>query len=257
MYKLIAMEGTTGVIYKTGPSWFPQIINRITTAEVLIQNEDWYFSWFLEDRIVSSTETHLNLSQQAFAEFLEQTHFLLVQKIKKFRFLEIFTEYFANYKLYKNKYNNSKTTINSLNAEIWKNWQNIQKYALPDMVFEVPEARTSIDQAKMVEKLIFKWSQLQLNTKKLYNYLVQQVEFQPEGTMEIPVFFLDQTYLYYHFFSLNPVYWNNFFTSKGFNFKIGFEIHPIFEPYLDQLPNTDLAAKFCIRLKVPDRDLRL
>jgi hypothetical protein len=257
LYKLITLEGVTGVIYKTGPSWFPQIVNRITPAEINIQDEDWYFSWFLENRIISSTETHLDHSQHAFAEFLEQTHFLLTQKIKKFRFAEVFVEFFANYKLYKNKYNTSKNTISTLNQEIWKNWQNIQKYALPDMVFEVPEAKTAADPARVVEKLTFKWSQWQLNSKKLYNYLVSQVEFQPEGTMEIPVFFLDQTYLYYHFFSLNPVYWSNFFTAKGFNFKIGFEIHSVFEPFLEQLPNTDLATKFAIRLKVPDRDLWL
>jgi hypothetical protein len=68
------------------------------------------------------------------------------------------------------------------------------------MVFEVPEAKSSRNLARTVEALVFKWSQWQLNSKKLYNYLVRQVEFQPEGTMEIPVFYLDQVYLYYHFF---------------------------------------------------------
>ncbi len=257
LYRLITAPGATGIIYKTGPSWFPQIINRITPAEMVIVDEDWYFSWFLEDRIISSTENHLDLSQQAFASFLEQIHFLLVQKIKTFRVLEYFNEIFSQQRLYKKKYNNSKATINNLNISIWENWKNIQKYALPDMVFEVPEAKSSANSTRTVEKLVFKWSQWQLNSKKLYNYLVRQVEFQPEGTMEIPIFYLDQVYLYYHFFSLNQVYWTDFLNSKGFNFKTGFEVHPVFTPYLEQLPNTDLAAKFCLRLKVPDRDLWL
>jgi hypothetical protein len=111
------------------------------------------------------------------------------------------------------------------------------------------------NQNRFVENKIFQWSQMQLNSKKLYNFLINQIDSQPEGTMEVPVFYLDQVYLYYHFFSLETEHWNSFFKSRGFVFKIGFETHSIIEASLTSLPNTSLASKFCVQLKVPQRDL--
>lgn len=255
LYHLITSPGATAVIYKTGPSWFPPIINQITRAEMVIGDEDWYFSWFLEDRIVSSTEAHLGQSQAAFANFLEQTHFLLTQKIKAFKWTEYVMEQFSLNALYKNKFTSSKSNIDQIENEVWTNWQNIQKYALPDIVFEVPQAQTIINQDRFTQSLVFKWSQWQLNAKKIYNFSVNQVSTQPEGSMEVPVFYLDQTYLYYHFFSINLSFWQQYFTEKKFKFKIGFPVHPIFENQSKKLPNTDLARQFCVQIKVPDRDL--
>jgi hypothetical protein len=257
LYRLITLPGATAVIYKTGPSWFPPIINQITRAEMVIGDEDWYFSWFLEDRIVSSTETHLGQSQAAFANFLEQTHFLLTQKIKSFKWTEYVMEQFSLKALYKNKFSSAKSSINQIENEVWANWQNIQKYALPDIVFEVPQAQTVVDQNKFVHAQVFKWSQWQLNAKKMYNFCVNQVSTQPEGSMEVPVFYLDQTYLYYHFFSTNLAYWQQTLSEKKFKFKIGFPVHSIFENQAEKLPNTDLARQFCIQIKAPDRDMWL
>ncbi|GAB4147778.1 MAG: hypothetical protein OHK0017_09860 [Patescibacteria group bacterium] len=252
--KIMIHAGCTAVIKKT-KTWFPHVVNDLTPSIQIHEDEFWYVSWFLENRIVSSNESHLTESQDNFQGFLEKIYYLEMQKLKKLDWTANFVSLMANYTLYKNKLDKLKPL--EIEQQIIQDWAIIQKYAIPDLAFELDEADSGKTLDEKTEDLVNQIHTRQNNAKRLYNYFLGQINFQPVNSMEIPVYFLDLTYTTYHFYSLNRDAWLNSLQQTGFNtYKLD-RIHPLVINKFNELPNTALLVNYGVLIYVPSYPLNL
>jgi hypothetical protein len=244
--QIMVNPAMTAVIFKSR-AWFPKIVSEIAPKAEVIQSENWFISWFLEDRIVSSNEIHLSQSQLAFGGFLEKMHFLELQKLQKLDFKVLFMSIFYRTFIYKNKIAND---FRSVELDLASHWKSIQNQALPDFIFEVEEAYDSTSSLQKMEFSVSKWQKLQQHSKSYYDFLISEIPKQPVSSLEVPIFYLDQVYFYYHFFTTESVFWLNLFSQKGLKIINKPDVHNLVSSQLKSLPNTELFLKYGFMIAV-------
>ncbi|MFM7859417.1 MAG: hypothetical protein ACKO96_47710, partial [Flammeovirgaceae bacterium] len=67
----------------------------------------------------------------------------------------------------------------------------------------------------------------QTKAKDLYDYFIQKIPSRPEGSLEIPNFFLDRNYTKYFFYTTELEFWQSELQRLGFEGQKITQIHQI------------------------------
>jgi len=228
------------VLWNFGDSFLDDELQEISNQEFPTKN--WYISWFLETRTRSILEYHLSSSQDYFEPIVEALFYLLLDKYKKKDFKAIFYSIIVNRILLKNKLKKPQEAKDILEEKYLTVFQS----AIPDIIFDLALMENQKD-PETPESLIHSSSSLQQKVRSLYQFLSSQVSARPEGSLEIPDFFLDKTYNNYFFYTTEIEYWIQELTKRGF-LALPFDT---FSPeIIGDLAETNFVINFGIKVKL-------
>jgi hypothetical protein len=234
-----------GVIWDFGDSFLDDHLNEV--LDINLQTQNWYVSWSIETRTRSLLEYHLSKSYDVYEEVLEAYFFLLLGEYKKQDWKGILYQYLANKYLLKHSFKDTKEA-----AELVKTkYPELFHAAVPDTIFDL-QIKFPEKYPKSDLELIYHSSDLQQRAKKLYNYFNQNISARPAGSLEIPDFYLDRTYLKYFVYTTEPKYWQEYLGAMGFKISNLSQIHGTFwqKP---ALANANFVTKFLISVDLCDQ----
>ena len=243
-----------GVCQKFGLSFWPEYLNSIfkishdldlkagenqqNSQQIQqITPQNWYFSWFGENRTRSVLESHLGESQEISQETIESIFYLLVKKWQTFSFKNYLFGFLGGLFL-KNKIKNSQEA----KIIITKNWSQSLDLAIPDVVLDL---------------LPFENEKLEIRKNKIkaqdwQKYFIASLPERAVGSLEVPSFFLPRKYLNYFIYTTEPKFWIDYILSYQ---KAEFEevfsqlspIHPIIKEL--NLPNVSFICQYILILQ--------
>jgi hypothetical protein len=222
-----------GVIWSFGDSFWDNQLNEVLKKD--LPTKKWFVSWQLETRTRSILEYHLADSQTNYIPILESYFYLL---LNQYPFLDFYKIYYNLYKvlILKKSLKSDKQAVSILT----ENYQKIFNSAIPDLVFDLQLAKpVGFEDIDLPNQLIQSAAGIQQESKKIYNYFLEAVKKRPEGSLEVPTFFLDKSYLKYFIYTTEAEFWHNNLSSKGIEiFQLDF-----LDPFLEKMPHLE-NAKF-------------
>ncbi len=233
-----------GFIWSFGDSFWDDQLNIVMKHKLPTKN--WYLSWQIETRTRSVLEYHLRESQDIYLPIIEAYFYLLLEEYKKQKFVGNLYQLFSRFILV-NKFNNPNEARKLMEA----NYPNIFDSALPDIVFDL-QVLTPVkfrDYGKP-KHLIHQASSLQNQAKSFYNFFLTAINSRPQGSLEIPDFYLDKTYLKYIFYTTELDFWKNLLIQKGFYVNHPGELHPYFIA-IEELVNAKHITQYGLIIDVP------
>jgi len=226
------------MLWNFGDSFLDEQLKVVADSELETQN--WFVAWHLESRTKSILEYHLSQSQDNFLAIIEAYYFLLAEKVKSFPISFNPLEYFTKNYLLKNKLKNKEEAQKLLT----ENYSKVFESAVPDLFFDLqlslPENKIDYGSAQNVAE---KSSQFQIQAKEIYDFLVEMLAEMAKGSLEIPDFYLDRTYLKYFFYSTNTDFWYGQFDNKGLTLEKIPPIHSIFNSQ-STIPVAKFVSKY-------------
>ncbi|NJL96351.1 hypothetical protein HC766_05275 [Candidatus Gracilibacteria bacterium] len=206
-----------GVIINAGFSFADNHLNEV--LDIKLTNKKWYISWQIEQRTKSILEYHLQQSHQQYSQIIEAYYYLLLKKQP--RILNQLLPRIAGSTFMKHKFD----TVQDAMATLIEQYTNIQNQAVPDIFFDLENHHPSTLSKLSYSQLQDLDSYLHHQTKQLHNFMSKEVERQPKGTLEIPKFFQDKTYLSFAFFTTNHNLWNRYFEDLNLTYRQQIEQH--------------------------------
>lgn len=237
------------VLWFGGKDFWSPFLNQTREQKFIRQN--WYFSWFLENRTRSILENHLSDSQEINQKVVESFFYLLVQRWQKQNLKNYFSGLFKGI-LLKNKIKNEKEALQILG----ENWTKSLDLAVCDLVFEMEmeikkENKKSLNQNNL--QSIQQTQKNQLTAQNWQQYFAASIPKRPNGSLQVPVFFTLRHYLCYFIFTTEKGFWQDFLLQ---NYKMKyseffFEFQPI-SPIIVQmnLPNVTFVQKYLLVIKL-------
>ena len=188
-----------GILYFGGLDLWTPFLNQVLDKKISQQN--WYFSWFLENRTRSILENHLSDSQEINQKLVESFFYLLVQKWQKQSLTNYFSGLFKGI-LLKNKIKNDQEALQIIS----QNWSKTLEFAIPDLVFEMElEIKKSVNSPNSAN--LSTQNQLDPSLSNFYSnsnsinsqktqpkaqnwqqYFANSIPKRPSGSLQVPVF---------------------------------------------------------------------
>lgn len=230
------------VIWNVGDSFLDEQLNQVLDDPLPSQN--WYLSWFLETRTRSSLEYHLSDSQDTFEPVLQSFFYLLLSKYKEFFWGSHIYLFLANRILLQNFFKNKAQAM----TELILAYKNVLKSAIPDVIFDL-QLKFPQKYPKDNIELIHHSSDLQQRAKEIYDLFLQKISSRSVGSLEIPDFYLDRTYLEYFVFTTEHEYWMKELDSLGLKCSTFTKMHDIFLSQ-NTLVQANFINKYGLRVKI-------
>lgn len=211
--------------------------------EEKLEDRRWYISWYLEARTKSILEYNLSKSQEYFNPIIEAYFYILLDKLRSekwWAFALPWGSQFVNSTQFKN--------VDEAKQVILNNYGNLEYIAMPDIIFELENS--------IVHKIKNTHSQFSNNShncansaKKIYHSLSDLLPRLEQGSMEIPEYYLSESYYIYFFYTVNPEYWSEYFQTKSYPITKQLSIHKIFEDKTN-LTTTKFIANYYFGVEV-------
>lgn len=200
-----------GVLWNFGDSFFDDQLNLASQTPLPTQN--WFVSWQIENRTKSVLEYHLSDSHKIVLPFIKAYLFLLIEKSKLYNWTGHIKSFLSSNFWFKNDF---KTTEEAQNI-LLSGYNRLYEVAIPDLVFDLqtisPERNKDFGKA---HELIEKSSRLQTRSKDLNDHFLQNLASRAQGSLEIPDYFLDKTYLKYFVYTTETDFWVDNMKYFGF-----------------------------------------
>ena len=233
------------VLWFGGKDCWTPFLNQTLENKIGLQN--WYFSWFLENRTRSILENHLSDSQQINQKVVESFFYLLVQGWQKQSLTNYFSGLFKGI-LLKNKIKDDKEAT----VILLENWTKSLDLAVCDLVFEM-ELEIKKSQKRTNYLLNLKNSSGQPKAQSWQQYFASSIARRQAGSLQVPVFYTLRHYLCYFVFTTEKTFWQNFLVQNyqlQFD-ELFFELQPI-SPAITalNLPNVTFVQKYLLVMKL-------
>lgn len=174
-----------------------------------INNYTWYFSIHIEDRIRSTSETHLKESHTYYSDLLS---LYLVLLAEKYRFFSVKTFYIWLLVIF--TYREKRKLILSNKSHLSSKYSQIRDFALPDIIFNLEYRFPTISQKIVLEEVLHSGLMRRSKTKRLYDYFAEYIKSHPTSQIEVPTLYLDRDYCEFVFYTDNKQFWIEYFASQ-------------------------------------------
>jgi hypothetical protein len=232
-----------GVMWLMGDSFWDNLLEQVVTQE--LESRPWFVSWHLEHRTRSSLEGHLQQSHEVFLPIIEAYAYLLWEEYHTYKWWARWQRWITQKLVFRNQLKTPQEAADILSQTYPKSFHS----AIPDVVFELFRV-SSLDQT-YTHKFAHQLEQTTGWTKQaytLYQRLLQAISERPEGSLEVPRFFLNETYTYYFFFTTEPQYWSEIFTQEGYSIiRLG-QLNSEAETH--NLPQAQFVGQYGLLLKI-------
>jgi hypothetical protein len=229
-----------GVVWNFGDSFFDDHLDKV--LDVDLKTQGWYISWSIETRMRSLLEYHLSKSHDVYEVVFEAYFYKLLCDYQKSDWRGRIYKILANRYLLKTKFKDEQTAVETIKTK----YPELFHAAVPDTVFDLqlnfPEKYPKSDL-----EMTYNSGDLQQKAKKLYDFFRQNISNRAAGSLEIPDFYLDRTYLKYFVYTTEPKYWQELLEYKGYKITKLSDIHQTFwqKP---QLSKANFVTKFLISI---------
>lgn len=227
-----------GILWNFGDSFFDDQLNL--ASETSLPTQNWFISWQIENRIKSALEYHLSDSHKIVLPLVQAYLYLLIEKSKLYNWTGYISSFLSTNFWFKNIF---KTPLEAQEALV-DSYNKLHEVAIPDLVFDLqavsPERYKDFGKA---EELIHRSSRLQSRSKDLNDHFLQNLSTQEEGSLEIPDYFLDKSYLKYYVYTTNPQYWIENMKFFGFYAETLPGVHQIIKDS-PNLINANFVAEY-------------
>jgi hypothetical protein len=239
------------VIINGGKSFWDKKLNEVIKDKSF--NNDWYFSWFIENRASSTLEYHLRDSYRIFEQLLNAYNYLFTKKTKTTNwfltlsklFDVVFTEKGSLLNIFKPKFKNPEEA-----TKIIKKYYSVSmQLAVSDLPFDIELYERENSQINDHTFVIDKWKEqvleYQIQAKYWQQFFSSQIQQRPQGSLEIPVYYYKKIYSKYFLYSTEQQFWQGNLQTKGVSVKVGFQIHDIFSQ-ANGFDNAKFASQFLL-----------
>ncbi len=192
-----------------------------------LTNRDWYISWYLEARTKSILEYHLSKSQEYFSPLLEAYFYILLTKFKNqnwWAFALPWGSQFVNSIQFK--------SLQEAQQVISDSFENLDYIAIPDVIFELENNVTHKIQNSPNQFINNSHVAASLS-KQIYHWLSDLLPTLSQGSLEIPEYYLNQSYFNYFFYTTAPEYFVQLCQAKNYTISQSVSIHQIFTDKLN------------------------
>jgi hypothetical protein len=213
-----------------------------------VENHPWYISWYLETRTRSLLEYHLSQSHEIFLPLFKNYLYLLLKRYStKYNWLAFPLPFLAQRLVLKLPTTDTKKTT----AEMLNLYEQSFEYAIPDIVFDLQnQVFHDISLAKYpsdLHNLVDFSAQVHMGAKRIYDYLRSRVPTRQPGTIEVPFFYTDRTYLEYFFYTSETDFWYRQLDAMSLNGSSLPALHPIIGQNTT-IPNAQFAVKYLLSI---------
>jgi hypothetical protein len=238
LFKVFEAVTLGGILWNFGDSFLDDQLN--TVLDVDLKSQIWFVSWQIETRTRTILEYHLKKSYSSYLPLIEAFFYLLLDEYKQRSWIGGVYQTIWNFLLLRNKFTNQEKALKSIKSS----YNQIFDLAVCDLFFELQlEFPIKIEKYLNNEQLSHQNNQVAVASRQIYNFFLKTLESQPKGSLEIPTFYLDKTYLKYFIFTTKPDFWYKTLRPKGLEIQILPKLPSIFDQ------NQDLKiAKFVTKL---------
>jgi len=200
-----------GVLWNFGDSFFDDQLNVV--ADSILPTQNWFISWQIETRTKSVLEYHLSDSHKAILPLIQAYLYLLIEKSPDYNWTGYARAFLSKNFWFRNIFKSKDEALLILN----QGYTTLYEVAIPDLVFDLqtvsPEKYKDFGKA---DDLIHRSSQLQIRSKDVNDHFLQNLNSRAEGSLEIPDYFLDKSYLKYFVYTTESQYWVDNMKFFGF-----------------------------------------
>jgi hypothetical protein len=215
--------GFGGVVWNFGDSFFDEQLDLVLDTK--LESYPWHISFQIETRTLSVLEYHLSQSHQEVLPLIKAYFYLLLSYYRQFDFMGRFYFWVSSLFWFSDGFKNEQEAQNQLKEKYNKLFETS---AVPDLAFDLqvisPEVETVYSTS---EQIIEKSAKYQAKAKDLYDHFIQKIPSRPEGSLEIPNFFLDRNYTKYFFYTTELEFWQSELQHLGFEGQNLTQIHQI------------------------------
>lgn len=208
LFEVITMGG---VLWNFGDSFFDDQLNLVSSTPLATQN--WFVSWQIENRTKSVLEYHLSDSHKLVLPLIQAYLYLLIEETKKYNWTGYIKSFLSTTFWFKNIFKSNDEAV----AALMNGYNKLYEVAVPDLVFDLqavsPERYKDFGKP---EQLIEKSSRLQTRSKDLNDHFLQKLNSREQGSLEIPDYFLDKSYLKYFVYTTETEFWVDNMKFFGF-----------------------------------------
>ncbi|MEI6729009.1 MAG: hypothetical protein WCK98_05190 [bacterium] len=232
------------VLWSFGDSFLDDQLDSV--MDITLQSQPWFISWHLETRTRAILEYHLSQSHDLFEPIIGAFFYLLLDAYKKVDFFGNVYKFAASKVIFKDKFKKPDEALNYIKL----NYDKLYESAIPDLVFDLqgksPERNVDFG---LPEFLLNKSGQLQYRAKQLYDFFLEGLNSRESGSLEIPDYYLDKSYLKYFVYTTEADHWYNELKKQSFIVET---LPPMHRLLVDNpnLKNAQFATKFGILIDV-------
>lgn len=210
------------VLWSFGDSFWDDQLD--TVMEYKLKTHTWFTSWHIETRTLSLLEYHLSESHQLYIQVIEAFLYLLQSKVSNGLGQKI--KQLATNKFYLSSEFSSPSEAQQL---ISAKYNKMFYSAVPDLVFDLQlETPVNYIDYGHAEQVLQSSSEIQIQSKNLYDYFIKQLPIRPKNSLEIPDYLLGQAYLKYTILTTEANHWYQLLSQKGTIIETFPPLHPIF-----------------------------
>ena len=232
------------VLWSFGDSFWDDQLDAV--LDIKLQSQPWFVSWHLETRTRAILEYHLSQSKDLFEPLINAFFYLLLNEYKKQNFLGNIYQFAASKIIFKDKFKNQQDALNYIKV----NYDKLFESAIPDLVFDLqtkaPERTVDFG---LPEFLLNKSGQLQYRAKQLYDFFLEGLNSRESGSLEIPDYYLDRSYLKYFVYTTEPDHWYKELKKQNFIVETLPPMHRLLTDNVN-LKNAQFVTKFGILIDV-------
>ncbi len=238
------------VLWFFGDSFLDDHINEV--LEETVESQNWHLSWYLETRTRSILEYHLSNSHDVYLPLIKNYVYLLIKKYQKLDIKSFLVPLVAQKLVLKLP----STKPKEVTKQVHDLYDEALDFAVPDLVFELHESsqnhHTKSSKLPIDHYALADFSaQVHIKAKSLYDYFARGVATKPQGSLEVPFFYSDRTYLEYFFYTSEKSVWYNELKQKGYTVSGLPESHQFLRDS-DNTPNAQFICKYLLSIDLVD-----
>jgi hypothetical protein len=243
LLNLFESLGHGSILWSFGDSFLDEQLEVV--LDEILPSQPWFVSWHIENRTRSILEYHLSESFEQYVPMVQAYLFLLAHEQSKGSLTQLPYKYFVRYFYLNNKIADPKHAL-----IILKQFYNgIFEFAVPDFVFDLQDQSPEkfVDGGRP-EEVIESSHKISAKARDLFNYFTRQISLRPTGSLEVPEFYLDKSYLKYFIYTTEMSMWYQQLQKNYMVEKLP-PLHPkLFEKF--DLPVARYVAEYLLLIDV-------
>jgi len=231
--ELLSKQSLGSVLWQSNIAFIHNHANLYLQKNQLLPQKI-YFSWYFENRMQALLEYHLQQSQATVQQFLSAYYFLVNNYYSKFDFSSKLYSFASKFIVQKSSYSSTQKAEEDIKDAYYRMFET----ALPDIFFQLEQTFTTIENDKNLDQY---FSQ---TLKKFHQFMVQQINQQSEGSLEIPAIDFTRSYTGFHIFS-NIDEYESLLQNQNYQTTAFPSLHKKFTN-LENFPNAILCCQYGI-----------
>jgi hypothetical protein len=245
LFKVFEILTLGGILWNFGDSFLDDQLD--TVLDIDLKSQLWFVSWQIETRTRTILEYHLKKSYSNYLPLIEAFFYLLLDEYKQRSWIGGIYQTIWNVFFLRNKFINQEKALKALKSS----YNQIFDLAVCDLFFELQQ-EFPVKKEKYLnnEQLSHQNNQVAIASGQVYNFFQKTLQSQPKGSLEIPTFYLDKTYLKYFIFTTNPDFWYKILKPKGLEIEVIPKLHSIFDNN-QNLKTAKFVTKLGLLIDIP------